>query len=58
MRDVNRISKFLVELAHIWYAHPDLRFGQLLINVFNSVNKDVYYIEDDELIELIKNSYK
>jgi hypothetical protein len=54
MRDPKRIDNVLKELGGIWKQFPDLRLGQLIINV----NQDPYYIEDDELIELIRHHYR
>lgn len=56
MRDINRINNVCNELSHIWKQVPDWRLGQLLWNAFNINNKhDIFYMEDNELIEYIKN---
>lgn len=56
MRDVNRIDGILKELAEIWKKQPDTRLGQLLLNV--AQDPYLYYIEDEELINKLKEHYK
>lgn len=56
MRNPERIPEILNELAGIWKKHPDLRLGQLLLNIVR--DPQLYYIEDVELIELLKEGYK
>ena len=57
MRDERRIDEFLIDLAAIWHDHPDLRFVQLVQNVFR--NPGDYYLEDnDALVKLKKVYYK
>ena len=56
MRDVNRIPQTLQELQKVWEQFPDLRLGQLLLNAVNDIN--LYYIEDDKLIQTIITYYK
>lgn len=55
MRNPERISKILTELSEIWIQYPDLRLGQLLLNVIN--DPALYYIEDEDLIKRIKVFY-
>jgi len=55
MRDVNRIKVMLKELERHWNKYPDMRFGQLLINL--GVCEDsmrLWGLEDDKLIEWLK----
>lgn len=58
MRDPNRIAKFCDRLAEAWRTNPDLRFGQFVLNALGSIQaekrRDVFYIEDDEMIEAIE----
>lgn len=51
MRDANRIPEILDALQKLWMANPDLRLGQLLVNVVNlkDPSDELFYIEDDEL---------
>lgn len=57
-RDINRIYPFCNRLAALWSQYPDLRFGQLMHNVVvyakANYDKDIFYIEEDELLQLIK----
>lgn len=55
MRDINRIDRILNEIGAIWKQYPDLRLGQLILNVIN--DPALYYIEDEELVELLKQTY-
>lgn len=54
MRDPNRIPEVLTMLQQGWEKVPDWRLGQLIENLkrYISVN-DLFYIEDDELVEKI-----
>ena len=57
MRDPKRIRKFCNRLATAWELVPDLRFGQLLFNIFVQIKnegKDPFYLEDDSMIERIE----
>lgn len=53
MRDPKRIDLILSEIKELWYAHPDWRLGQLIVNVFDidhaHVRKhgDLFFLEDD-----------
>ncbi len=55
MRDPRRINKIVRELKRIWKENPQLRLCQLLGNCF--VEKDLYYIEDDFLLQGLYNMY-
>lgn len=58
MRDPNRIKPFLETIAKCWSQVPDWRFGQLIENIKNRLLiKDLFYIEDKELEEAIKNVF-
>ena len=56
MRDPNRITKTLQEIQKVWEQFPDLRLGQLLLNITNENN--LYYLEDDALVQYLKKYYK
>lgn len=43
----------LVEVAKAWSLFPMLRLGQLIENVVPP-GRDLFYIPDEELVELIK----
>lgn len=50
MRDPNRIHPILLDLERVWQRYPDLRLGQLLLNLVDP-GHDLYYLEDDKLDE-------
>lgn len=50
MRDKSRIKPFLQEVSNIWEKYPDLRFGQLVMDVMQNSNL-LWTIEDDEMLE-------
>lgn len=49
MRDPKRIEKVLAVLRARWLMTPDLRLGQLLINLSADL-EDLYFCEEDELV--------
>lgn len=55
MRAVSRIDSILKELGEIWKEYPDLRLGQLILNVLQ--DPVLYYIEDEDLILRLKEIY-
>ena len=55
MRDPKRIPKLLDELKGVWSSFPDLRLGQLLLNVFS--DPTLYYMEDEEIIKHLRKYY-
>jgi hypothetical protein len=57
MRDPKRIEPFMKTITDVWKKYPDLRFGQLILNVFPD-NIDFYYVEDDKFFENIKEYSK
>lgn len=52
MRDPDRIPIILDKLRNLWQKYPDLRLGQLITMFFG--NKDIFYIEDDKVLELFE----
>lgn len=55
-RNAARIPYILGEIEKMWRAHPDLRLGQLIMNVVD--NRDVlYYLEDEELLKKLRAEY-
>ena len=58
MRNPNRIYEILNLLQRGWEKVPDLRFGQLIENLKRYINiDDLFYIEDDEMVEKIINFF-
>lgn len=62
VRDINRIDPFLQKLGTIWKTQcPDWRFGQLIFNVervMKTHGKDLFYQEEDQLLDYIKEFFK
>lgn len=58
MRDPNRIPEVLAILQQGWEKVPDWRLGQLIENLKRYIGiDDLFYIEDDELIEKIVDCF-
>ncbi len=53
MRDKNRIKPILEKLENYWLQNPDLRLGQIILNVIvpQSSHSEVYYLEDEKFEE-------
>ena len=49
MRDPKRIDAVIEQLRTVWKCAPELRLGQMLLNVFSEPN--LYYVEDQALID-------
>ena len=58
MRDPARIQEVVATLRGIWHQVPDLRLGQLLINCTHDIGTDLFYIEDDVLLQRLKDYAK
>lgn len=60
MRNPDRISETLKELEKFWKQVPDWRLGQVISNFSYELtgNNDPFYLEDDKLLELIKQKNK
>lgn len=62
MRDPNRIDGYMEKLKKIWKDSPDLRFGQLLMNLLGEVQselkKDLFYVEDKEFFDAFEKCYE
>ncbi len=52
MRDPKRIDEVLNTVKTVWEQYPDMRFGQLVVNV---LGVDPFYIEDDVILKAFKN---
>lgn len=50
-RDENRIGVLLDLLGRVWELYPDMRFGQLIINL----GLDEFYKEDDVAIAELRD---
>ena len=56
MRNPGRIDDYLAVIEKIWKDNPDLRFSQLVLNVFT--NPFDYYKEDEETVQMFKEVYR
>lgn len=52
-RNPDRIPEVLRLLSVAWQSQPDLRLGQLLSNLVDSIDSDIFYIEDSQLAYLL-----
>lgn len=59
MRNQMRIPKTIQLIEHYWLKVPDWRFGQLIENIktFAGID-DLFYIEDDELMQIFEDFFK
>ena len=55
MRDITRIDKILSDIKEVWTTVPDLRLGQLLLNVLQ--DPALYYVEDEQLVSYLEKFY-
>lgn len=54
MRDINRIPKTLNRIGILWSEYlPDIRLGQFMNILQGWSGNDLFYLEEDELIELM-----
>ena len=59
MRDINRIEKFLSILKVYWEKYvPDWRFMQLICNLQSYCRSDLFYMEEDKFIDLLKKYFE
>mgnify|MGYP001572367179 CR=1 FL=1 len=51
MRDPLRIPSVLLELCVFWSHNPDLRLGQILVNMAEG---SPFFMEDDKALSVLK----
>lgn len=60
-RDINRLPKFYTVLMTLHMQQcPDIRFGQLVLNIIASTGHsvdDLFYMEDEKMLELIEEYF-
>jgi hypothetical protein len=57
MRDPKRMRKILGEIYRIWKKYPDMRYGQLMFNlyyIFDTRSYDHYHVEDSDFLEWLE----
>ena len=57
MRNPERIDEVLQTLSDAWHKVPDWRLGQLICNLQSAAGDDLFYMEDDEFIELLEGYF-
>ena len=61
MRNINRLYSFYNKLMEIHMTNfPDLRFGQLIMNIQeyylrNHKGADIFYLEEDEMLQVFRD---
>ena len=59
MRDINRIPIFMKKLETLWKEQcPDWRFGQLISNLEAFIGHDIFYLEENEMMNCIEAFFK
>ena len=58
MRDKNRIKPFLGKIQEFWEIYPDLRFGQIISILSDKMDRDIFYVEENELLEKFEELIK
>jgi hypothetical protein len=48
-RDVERIDPLLAQIREVWLKFPDMRLGQLLVNLLDPEPNKLFVVEDDVL---------
>lgn len=54
MRDPDRIARTLRRIETLWSRYPDWRLGQLLLNLADWADDDLWNLEDDRLLEVLE----
>jgi hypothetical protein len=57
VRDPDRIDKICDKLKEYWHRAPDWRLGQIISNSTDP-DDDLFYIEDDELMDNIEHFFR
>lgn len=55
MRDKNRIKPFLEQVEKLWLLYPDYRFGQIMYLLADELEKDMFFLEEDEWLKYVDN---
>lgn len=55
-RDPNRIPVVMDKLMTMWKKYPDMRLGQLLVNVlpYGITHRELFNLEDDKLLDALE----
>lgn len=58
MRDPNRIHEVMWKFEKLWQKYPDWRLTQLICNMQSAMRNDMFYVEDDDFVEVIDHFIK
>jgi hypothetical protein len=58
LRDKNRIRPFLEKLEELWLEFPDWRFAQVVSALQGKADRDIFFMEESELFEVIEKILK
>jgi len=58
MRNPARIDEFCDELKRYWHLVPQWRFGQLICNVFRTLKRDPFFLEEDAMLKVFEEFFK
>jgi len=59
MRDVKRLDGFYNYLKAVHKnCFPDWRFGQLIVNLQRWYGRDIFYLEEDDFLQLLDSFIK
>lgn len=64
MRDPARIDRIIGKLRKLWHSNPDMRLGQLVVNLTETHVRGctdvlrVFNVEDDDLENAIDDTHK
>lgn len=53
-RNPKRIAPFLDLLKEYWLLNPDLRFSQIYNIIEKAYGRDIYHVEEEDLMETLK----
>jgi hypothetical protein len=53
----DRIPELVTIIESIWLRYPDLRLGQLISNCMANQKVPLYFLQDEDLVELLIRKY-
>jgi hypothetical protein len=55
-RDPDRIPEILALIEELWSKHPDMRLGQLIVNLLDARPNPIFTVEDDILRDRLRTT--
>lgn len=52
------IDNICAEVARYWKKYPDYRFWQLMVNVSGEADRDIWFIDDEDCLDLFEKHFK